>query len=183
VKAHPSAMVSKTINVASARDRPHSPGLRSALLSYLRTHPRLLRWALPFVVLLLILVYELVAARWVHNRIGFSYHAIAEILFLATLGPVAAAFFARLFERWLDERDTSDWQAQLLDTARASSRLSRQLNDEALQAIFSASLVIEALRAFNPDLPPELADQADGATRAISDVNRRLRAYLVQVDG
>jgi hypothetical protein len=183
VKAHPSTIVPQTIHAASARYRPRSPGLSSALVSYLRTHPRLLRWALPFAVLFLILVYELIAAGWVHNRIGFSYHAIAEILFLATLGPIAAAFFARLFERWLDERDTSDWQAQLLDTAHANSRLSRQLNDEALQAIFSASLVIEALTALNPDLPPELRDQADGATRALGDVNRRLHAYLVQADG
>jgi hypothetical protein len=151
------------------------------LLPLLRAKRRLIGWFLPVAVLGLILIYELVAALWLHNRIGYSYHVVAEILFLATLGPTVAFVFARLVDHWLDERDTSDWQAQLLASTRVSLKLSRQLNDEALQAIFSAGLVIDALRDFNPELPPELREQAEGATLALRDLNCRLYAHLRQV--
>lgn len=150
------------------------------LLQLLRAKRHLIRWFLPATVLCLILIYELVAALWLHNRIGYSYHVVAEILVLATLGPTVAFFFARLVDQWLDERDTSDWQAQLLVSTRVNLKISRQLNDEALQAIFSAGLVLDSLRDFNPELPPELKQQAEGATIALRDVNRRLYAHLRQ---
>lgn len=91
-----------------------------------------------------------------------------------------AFFFARLLDQWLDERDTSDWQAQVLVSTRANLKISRQLNDEALQVIFSAGLVIDSLRDFNPELPAELRGQAEGATRALQGLNRRLHAHLCQ---
>lgn len=152
------------------------------LLRFLRTYPRLLRWLLPVAVLLLIIVYQLIAAGWIHTRLGYPYHIVAEILFFATLGPVLAFLFARSFEQWLDERDTSDWQAQLLDAMRADAARSRQLNDEALQVLFSTGLVIEALKAANPDLPPELSKQVEATEQASQTLNRQLRRYLIEAD-
>lgn len=165
-------------------DVPFGQGLAGHVTGFLlplfKTNRRLMRWFLPMAVLGVFLVYELVAALWVHNRIGYSYHVVAEILFLATLGPAVAFFFARLLDQWLDERDTSDWQAQLLASARANEKISRKLNDEALQAIFSAGLVIDSLKDFNPELPTELRAQAEGATVALRGLNQRLYAYLRQ---
>lgn len=155
---------------------------RSSLLPLLRRHPRLLRWLLPVAVLLLILVYQLVAAGWIHTRLGYPYHIVAEILFFATLGPALAFSFARSFEQWLDERDTSDWQAQLLDTVRADAARSKELNDEALQVLFSTGLVIEALKAASPELSPELRKQVEATEKASEALNGDLRSYLIEAD-
>ena len=152
---------------------------RAELLRLLRARPRLLRWLLPVAVLLLILLYQLVAAGWIHARLGYPYHIVAEILFFATLGPALAFCFARSFERWLEERDTSDWQAQLLAEVRADAARSRQLNDEALQVLFSTGLVIEALKAANLDLPPKLSRQVEATEKASRVLNRQLRRYLI----
>ena len=160
----------------------HSQAAGSNLLRFLRAYPRLLRWLLPVAVLLLILIYQLVAAGWIHTRIGYPYHIVAEILFFATLGPALAFFFARSFEKWLDERDTSDWQAQLLAEARADAARGRQLNDEALQVLFSIGLVVEALQAANPELSPELRKQVEATDKAAGALSRQLRRYLVQKD-
>lgn len=154
----------------------------NSLLLFLRSHPRLLRWLLPVTVLLLIIVYQLIAAGWIHTRLGYPYHIVAEILFFAALGPVLAFLFARSFEQWLDERDTSDWQAQLLDAARADAARSRQLNDEALQVLFSTGLIVEALKVANPDLPPELSKQVEATEQASQALNRQLRRYLIEAD-
>lgn len=170
--------------MAGKSDAPLPQGLAGHVSSFLlplfKANRHLMRWFLPVGVLSLILIYELVAALWLHDRIGYSYHVIAEILFLAMLGPTMAFFFARLIDQWLDERDTSDWQAQLLASARANEKISRKLNDEALQAIFSAGLVIDSLKDFNPELPTELREQAEGATVALRGLNQRLYAYLRQ---
>lgn len=170
--------------MAGKSDAPLPQGVTGHVSSFFlplfKANRHLMRWFLPVGVLSLILIYELVAALWVHDRIGYSYHVIAEILFLAMLGPTMAFFFARLIDQWLDERDTSDWQAQLLASARANEKISRKLNDEALQAIFSAGLVIDSLKDFNPELPTELREQAEGAMVAMRGLNQRLYAYLRQ---
>ena len=169
--------------IASVQETISAPQLkRSSLLLLLRRHPRLLRWLLPVAVLLLVLVYQLVAAGWIHSRLGYPYHIVAEILFFATLGPALAFSFARSFEQWLDERDTSDWQAQLLDTVRADAARSKALNDEALQVLFSTGLVIEALKAASPELSPELRKQVEATEKASAALNRHLRSYLTEAE-
>jgi hypothetical protein len=132
----------------------------------------------PILVLVVVLVYELAAARWIHQRMGYSYHVIAEILFFAILGPALAFSSAVSFERWLDERDTSDWQATLLARARADARHGRKLNDDALQALFAAGIIIKTLRAASPDLSPELEEQVVATESALQDASERLRNHL-----
>ena len=177
---HLYSTVSGSRSAPHARHHASTADLNRPVFSFLRSHPGLLRWIFPVAVFLLILVYELVAARWVHRRIGYPYHVIAEILFFATLGPALAFSFARSFEHWLDERDTSDWQAQLLDRVRADARLSRQLNDDALQVLFSAGIVIETLKVTNPNLPPELKAQVEATESSLQNASRRLRQHLMQ---
>lgn len=175
----------RSVTVSENRATPPLPRASGAarlyrlLFTFLRSHPRLLHWVLPALVLILTVTYELVAARWIHMRIGYPYHVVAEILFFAILGPMLAFSFARSFERWLDERDTSDWQATLLSRARTEVYHARKLNDDALQALFAAGVIIKTLHSASPDPSPELEAAIEAMEKALREVSGRLREHLM----
>lgn len=119
---------------------------RSYTVAVLRLRLRTLRWLVPVGMALLVVAYELVVGRWLMDRFGGWAHTAGEILLFGTVGPLLTFVVLDFFGRWLDERDTSDLQAKLMREARADVNRSRALVDDAVQALFSAGALVDALQ-------------------------------------
>jgi signal transduction histidine kinase len=139
----------------------------------------LLRWLVPAGLLLLVVAYEIGPARWIHDRLGATFHFAAEILVYGTVGPVLAFVLLDFLGRWLEERETSELQAQVLARAREQARLNYQLSDDTLQALFAASVRLTTLEASLPDLPPEAAAQLRETQAALNQAIQQLHARLL----
>jgi signal transduction histidine kinase len=139
---------------------------------------RFLRVALPITVIALVAVYLLGPARWIHNSLGLEYHMLVELIFFGSLGPLVAFLVLDLLSRWIEERQTSELQARVLEEARADAHRTRLLSDNALQAIFAASIQLASLRKQTPDLPPEASQALDEANHALQRAVHPLRSYL-----
>jgi signal transduction histidine kinase len=83
-----------------------------------------------------------------------------------------------IMARWIEERQTSELQAQVLEAARADAHQTRMLSDNALQAMFAASIQLASLRKQIPDLPPEASQALDEANNALHRAVQPLRSYL-----
>lgn len=140
---------------------------------------KFLRWMVPLGMMLLVIFYQLGPARWIHEQFGYPYHIVAEIIVFAAIGPTLAFFLLYLLERWLEERDTSDLQAQLLKQARQEARRSRQLNDDALQVLFATGALIDTLKETHPELSPENLSQVENTEEALQESVERLRSHLL----
>jgi signal transduction histidine kinase len=148
-------------------------------LPALRHRLGLLQWLVPAGLLLLVVAYEVGPSRWIHDRMGDTYHFVAEILVYGTVGPVLAFILLDFLSRWLEERETSDLQAQVLARAREQARLHRQLSDDTLQALFAISLQLTTLESNWPDLPPEAAAQLRETQAALNEAIQRLHTRLM----
>lgn len=158
----------------------NQPETNSVLLSqWVKEHLPTLTWVVPLAMVILVVGYELGPARWIHQNLGFSHHLLAEILLFGTLGPALAFGMLQLFGRWLEERDTSELQAQLLARTRAEAEGSRQLNDDALQVLFAAGMLIDTLKTGNEALPPEMLAQVEETEQALQDAVAQLRSHLL----
>jgi signal transduction histidine kinase len=145
----------------------------------LRRRIRTLRWVIPIGLALLVIVYEFGPTRFIHDNLGFFHHAILDSIVFATVGPLLAYFVLTLLERWLDERETSDLQAQLVDQARRQVRESRDLSDDAIQVLFSAGALIEFLENEIDDMPGETSRQVALTKEAVGQTIEELRRHLV----
>jgi signal transduction histidine kinase len=155
-----------------ASERPPLP------LPALQRRLGLLRWLLPIGMLVLVAGYELGPARWIHSRLGDTYHFMAEIVVYGTVGPVLAVVLLHFLGRWLEERETTELQAQVLARAREDAKNHHRLSDDTLQALFAASLRLSTLEAALPDLPPEAAAQLHETQAALTQAIQQLRAHL-----
>lgn len=139
---------------------------------------RFLRLALPTSVIALVAIYLLGPARWIHTTFGLEYHMLVELIFFGSLGPLVAFLVLDLLSRWIEERQTSELQARVLEEARADAHRTRMLSDTALQAIFAASIQLASLRKQMPDLSPEASQALDEANHALQRAVHPLRTYL-----
>lgn len=137
-----------------------------------------MRVALPIFVIVLVAVYLLGPARWIHNSYGIEYHMWVELIFFGSIGPLVAFLVLDLLARWIDERQTSELQARVLEEARADAHQTRMLSDNALQAMFAASMQLASLRTQVPDLPPEATRALDEANHALQRAVYPLRSFL-----
>ena len=115
-------------------------------VAVLRQCLRVLRWLLPVLMIVFVMLYELGPGQWLMDRFGPWAHTAGEVIVFGTAGPLLTFIFLEFFGRWLDERDTSDLQARLMAEARADVNHSRAMVDDAVQAIFSASALLMALQ-------------------------------------
>lgn len=151
------------------------------LTQWVQAHLPLLSWVVPLAMFALVVGYEVGPSRWIHESMGYRYHLAAEILFYATLGPALAFAILKLLQRWLEERDTSDLQAHLLARTRAEAEGSRQLNDDALQVLFAAGVLIDSLKVGNDHaLHPNLRDQIEQTEKALQEAVAQLRSHLLE---
>lgn len=160
-------------------DQQRSPALEqrpSHVVFRRRFH--LLQKLIPATLVLLVVIYEIGPARWIHDILGEDQHFVAEILVYATVGPALAFLLLDFVGRWLDERDTAELQAQVLAHARESERISRELSDEALQTLFAASALLASFKSTLPDIPPETAAALRDTEQALGQAIQKLRDQL-----
>jgi hypothetical protein len=138
-----------------------------------------LRWLVPVTLVLVVGVYAVTLAPWIHARYGFAHFILVEILLFGTLGPLIVFVLLDFLVRWLDERDTSDLQARMLAQARQEAQKCRDLSDDALQILFSAGNLIASLKATHPDLTPARKAQIEAAEAALTEAAERLRRQLL----
>jgi signal transduction histidine kinase len=157
-----------------------TPAETSSILTPLRGRVRWLRHILPAGLLLLVVIYEIGPAYWIHNAFGEQYHFLAEILVYGTVGPVLAFLLLDLLDRWLEERETTEAQAQRLAQIDAHAKISQQLNDDALQMLFAASILLASLKSNWDDMPPDtrynLLETEQALDRAIQQLRDHLQA-------
>lgn len=139
---------------------------------------RLIRILLPLLVIGLVSAYVFGPARWIHNALGLEYHLMAELVIFGSLGPLFAFILLDLVARWMEERQTSDLQAKVLEETRLEVYHNRILSDDALQAIFAASIQLDSLRKHTPDLSPEACRAVEEANRALYRAIKPLRSHL-----
>lgn len=145
-------------------------------IQLLRKHIHWLRWAVPLTLATIVVLYELGPAHWVHEELGMQYHIFAEILFFGTIGPFLAFMLLYFVSRWLEERETSELQSQVLEQAREQVNLSLGLSDHAIQSLFAASVLLYSFRQTTPELPSETA-------RALDETEQALKGIVVQLRG
>jgi hypothetical protein len=145
----------------------------------LRQRFELLKWVIPLALVLLVVVYQSGPAYWIHHALGYTYHLLIETLLFAAVGPLLVFMLLNFMERWLEERDTSDLQAQMLAQLRRDMQKSRQLNDHALQVLFAAGAVVTTLKLAQPSLSAESTAQAEQLEVALNEAVERLRSHLL----
>jgi signal transduction histidine kinase len=139
---------------------------------------RLLRWLLPMVTAVLVAVYELGLAPWIHTEVSHRYHILIDILFYGSIGPFLAFLFLDILGRWLEEKETSDLQARVLAQAREQANISRKLSDEALQILFAVSVLLASLKLSLAELTPESSSALSDTERALDGAIQQLRNHL-----
>ncbi|HSM57341.1 MAG TPA: hypothetical protein VK879_14410 [Candidatus Sulfomarinibacteraceae bacterium] len=141
---------------------------------------RHLTWIAPLFLFVLVVGYQLGPARWIHTNLGYQYHLAAEIIVFGTAGPLLASGTLYLLRRWLEERDTSELQAQLLEISREQARRNRKLNDDTLQVLFAAGAMLDTLKAADPSLDPELLERVEVTEEALQEAVAELRSHLLE---
>ena len=140
---------------------------------------RVLRWAFPLAVVLLVVFYQFGPARWIEDRWGSQSHFVAEILFYGTLGPALAFLLLGFLKRWLEERETSDLQARVVAQAREQVKDSHLICDEALQTLFATSMLLNTIEHSYTDLSPKTRAQLKETEQALECTIQRLRTHLL----
>ena len=132
----------------------------------------------PLGLVLLVVIYQLGPARWILETFGLERHLIAEIFIFAVVGPLLAYWLLHFLDRWIEERETSELQAQLLTHTRQHARLSLELSDEALQTLFAASILLSALQSSLSNLPPEETSTLFQTQEALNSAIKQIRDHL-----
>jgi len=68
----------------------------------------LLRWLLPAVIAVVVLVYQLIFAAYAHDNFGHTEHTLLELLFYAGLGPAVSWAVLTQIGRWLNEKEEAE---------------------------------------------------------------------------
>lgn len=170
--SEPSRPVSLDRPVRAKFERPQT-------LTSLRRWLGVLQLVIPIGLVLLVVIYEAGPAEWIYQQWGLTSHYIAEVVFYGSVGPILAFGLLHLLARWIEERETSDLQAQVLARARERARLNRELIDDTLQSLFAVSVLLASLRASSSELPPEASAILSQTQRSLDESIRRLREHLL----
>ncbi len=148
-------------------------------LHSLRQRVHWLKWLLPAALLLIVIAYEIGPSRWINNDLGGLFHAISEILIYGTIGPALAFVLLDFLNRWLEERETSEVQAQVLARARERAADHTQLSDDVLQSLFAASTLLTTLETqADNELSPEAKARLHVAQQSLNAAILKLHAHL-----
>ena len=140
---------------------------------------RLLRWLIPAGLILSVIAYEFGPSLWIYEGFAFRVHLAAEIVFFGTVGPITALILLELLGRWIDEKETADFQAELLAQANEKELEVRQTSDDTLQVLFATSLLIGTLKSDQSNLPSNTAEQIEITEQALNETIQRLYTQLM----
>jgi signal transduction histidine kinase len=153
------------------------------LSNKISTRIRKLKWVFPLSIAGLVIIYQLIVTKWIHETWGGTVHFVVELLFYATAGPLFAYLILDVLERWMEERETSELQAKILQNARQSVDASRELSDNALQSLYAASVYLSSLKFSQKDLPVEAKETIGETERVLGVAMHDLRQYLQNQTG
>jgi PAS domain S-box-containing protein len=88
--------------------------------STLQQRVELWRWLLPISLSLVVILYQLVLARWVHDTFSDATHFAVEVLFFATVGPLVAFFSMTQIKKWVRDKEYAEAQARIHERWLAS---------------------------------------------------------------
>lgn len=148
------------------------------LTSGFRQKLGLMKWLIPFGLVFLVVAYEVGPSRWVYDSFGFTYHLAVEIILFGTVGPLLAFLILELLGRWIEEKETADFQANLLAEAKEKELEVRQVNDDTIQVLFATSLLITNFKSDRSDLSPNTVNQIEVTEQALGEAIQRLRFHL-----
>lgn len=154
------------------------PGKITRASSNLHTCLKVLRWVLPFALLLIVIAYETLVAPWFHEVFGEKYHYLSEIIFYGTIGPLLAFVLLDFLDRWLDEKETNDLQTRILAEVKAYAGTSHKLNDEALQTLFAVSILLSSLELPLQGQDPEAAALLKETENTLDVAIKEIREHL-----
>lgn len=140
---------------------------------------RRLKWWIPAALIVIVAIYELGPARWIHDQFGTDMHFIAEIVVYGTIGPTLMYVLIEVLTRWLEERAAAEQRARMLAQAHEHVAISRQLNDDAIQTLFAASILLDSVEARLPDRSPETTAQLQAARQALDQTIQQIRLHLL----
>ena len=80
--------------------------------STLRHRIEVWRWLLPISLALVVLLYQLVLARWVHDIFGDATHFAVEVLFFVTVGPLLTFLALTQIRQWVARKEQAEAQAR-----------------------------------------------------------------------
>lgn len=70
------------------------------------------RWFLPVSLVVFVLLYQLILARWIHDTFSDATHFAVEVLFFATAGPVAVFLILTQMRQWVEEKEQVEARAR-----------------------------------------------------------------------
>lgn len=156
---------------------PASDGTALATLNRLRQ----LKWWLPLGLLLLVAAYEFGISRMVLETWGSMAHYILDLVVFGTVGPILTFAVISFLIRWMEERQTNELQAKILQQAREYARHHHEFTDSTLQSLFATSLFLQALTSNRQQqLPPAVNDQLQTINQSLDATIRSLREHLLR---
>jgi signal transduction histidine kinase len=156
----------------------YQPRQRTRSRSNFHAWLKVLRWVLPFALLLIVILYETVVAPWFHEGFGEKYHYLSEIVFYGTIGPILTFVLLDFLDRWLEEKETNDLQSRILAEVKAYAGMSHKLNDEALQTLFAVSMLLSSLESPIQRQDPEAAALLKQTENTLEIAIEEIREHL-----
>lgn len=147
--------------------------------NFFRRQLQTLKWLIPSGLVILVILYEIGPSRWTYQGWGFNIHLLVEIILFGTVGPLLAFVLMELLGRWMDEKETADYQARLLTQASEKESKVRQLNDDTIQVLFATSLLMNTIKSDGSNLPPATISQIETTERELSKSIKQLRSHLL----
>ncbi|HEX7975218.1 MAG TPA: hypothetical protein VF498_12480 [Anaerolineales bacterium] len=140
----------------------------------------MIQWLAPAGLVLMVIAYELGPAHWLSVQFNSDYHFLAEILFYGTLGPGLTFVLLLILRRWLEERETSDLQAEIMKQAQDRARESQAAIDDAVQTLFAASVILASLESKKASLTSQDACVLHETRLALDNKIEHLRKKLLE---
>lgn len=144
-----------------------------------RRQLRILKWLIPVGLALVVVTYELIISRWTFQSWGFNNHLIVEVSVFGTVGPLLTYVLLELLGRWIDEKETADWQSRLLAKANEKEQKVRQINDATIQVLFGTSLLMSTIKSEGSNLPDKTIHQIEHTEAALNESIELLRTQLL----
>lgn len=137
-----------------------------------------MQWLAPLLMVAIVVLYEALPSAWMLDRVGRWQHIALDTAFFGITGPLLVFFLLKFIVHWLEERETSELQAAILEQSRVQVGKFRESADTALQSLFASSILLTTLSSKCEGLSKEESVELKKAQTAIDVAIRDLRSQL-----